>query len=369
MAENENRALRVVDTGNDLPRNDTSSAALILSGDGLERAMRFAEFMASGKSTIPVHLRGSKGDCLAITMQAMRWGMDPFAVAQKTHLSQSGSIGYEGQLVNAVIIANAPINGRPEHEYIGDWNKVLGKVEERKSDKPGGGKYYVATYTKKDEDGLGIRVWATFIGEDKPRETVVMMSQAYPRFSTQWATDPKQQILYLAGRKWARAHAPDVILGVYTPEELEAAPPSRDMGRADVVQQASPVPSDELLKQAKSAASKGVAAYQKFWSETGKDNRSLLQNEHEGLKDTAVAADRNRTVENETQGAAEPAGAAPLVTFATVDSSLRNATERKDSDALYAAADMIRTIADDDQRQQLTAIFHECQASLEGGAQ
>ena len=49
-----------------------------------------------------------------------------------------------------------------------------------------------------------------------------MMTQAYPRFSTQWATDPMQQIGYLAVRKWARRFTPDVLLGVYTPDEARA---------------------------------------------------------------------------------------------------------------------------------------------------
>ncbi|SPX63869.1 Uncharacterised protein [Leclercia adecarboxylata] len=37
---------------------------------------------------------------MAIIMQAMQWGMNPYAVAQKTHLV-NGVLGYEAQLVNA----------------------------------------------------------------------------------------------------------------------------------------------------------------------------------------------------------------------------------------------------------------------------
>jgi hypothetical protein len=35
-------------------------------------------------------------------MQAAQWGMNPFAVAQKTHVV-NGTLGYEAQLVNAVV--------------------------------------------------------------------------------------------------------------------------------------------------------------------------------------------------------------------------------------------------------------------------
>ena len=75
------------------------------------------------------------------------------------------------------------------------------------------------------------------------RELQVMMSQAYPRFSTQWATDPFQQLCYLAVRKWARLNSPGSVLGVYTPEELDAGPtPEKFMGAADVVGAPPPPP-------------------------------------------------------------------------------------------------------------------------------
>lgn len=35
---------------------------------------------------------------------------------------------------------------------------------------------------------------------------------------------PKQQIAYLAVKYWARLYCPEVVLGVYTPEELEDRP-------------------------------------------------------------------------------------------------------------------------------------------------
>ncbi|MGF6697651.1 hypothetical protein OKW38_002263 [Paraburkholderia sp. MM5496-R1] len=216
------------------PNLGNTSLDMVLDVATIQAINMIAETMAGGKVAIPVHLRGNKADCFAVAMQAFQWRMNPFAVAQKTHISQGGQLGYEAQLVNAVVSNLAPITGRPDYEFLGDWNKVLGKVEERKSDK--GGKYYVATYTKADEEGLGVIVRATLRGESEPREVTVMMSQAYPRFSTQWATDPQQQICYLAIRKWARRFTPDVLLGVYTPDELSAERSETiDMGRADEV--------------------------------------------------------------------------------------------------------------------------------------
>ena len=195
----------------------------LMQGDSLDRIERIAERMAKGKATMPEHLRGNVGDCTAIALQAMLWRFNPYAVAQKTHISQSGALSYEAQLINAAIIASGRLKGAPEYEFIGDWSKILGKVEERKSER--GGKYYVGTWDKSAEAGLGVVVSATLTGETKPRVITVMMSQAWPRFSTQWATDPQQQISYLSVRKFARRYLPDVLLGVYTGDELEPDQP------------------------------------------------------------------------------------------------------------------------------------------------
>ena len=230
----------------DIPMVATSSAALILDDQSMDRLIRVAELMATGRATIPQHLRNT-GDCLAVAMQAVQWRMNPFAVAQKTHVTQGGALGYEAQLINAVVTTLAPIERRPEFEFLGDWGKILGKVEERKSDK--GGKYYVAAWDKKDEAGLGVICRCQLRGEAEPREIKVMMSQCYPRFSTQWATDPQQQITYVAIRKWARRYTPDVILGVYAPEELEQINQAeRDMGAAEVIDTPEPASRTDALK-------------------------------------------------------------------------------------------------------------------------
>jgi hypothetical protein len=222
-----------------------NDAAALILGPAFDRVQSFAKLMSTGSVSVPKHLRGNMGDCMAITIQALGWRMNPFAVAQKTHMSQSGALGYEAQLVSAILVSTGAIKREPEYEAIGDWSKVLGKVEERQGkarpDGTEGGKWFAATYTKKDEEGLGVIVRATLSGESSPRELRVMMSQAYPRFSTQWATDPFQQLCYLAVRKWGRLNSPGAILGVYTPEELEGGPPmERHMGPADVVQPAGP---------------------------------------------------------------------------------------------------------------------------------
>lgn len=182
-----------------LPMNAQTSN-LVLDPAAMQNMVAFSDFMCKAVITVPKHLQGNSGDCLAVTMQAMQWGMNPFAVAQKTHLV-SGNLGYEAQLVNAVIIARGPIIGRPNYEWYGDWSKVDGK-------------------TNKAHD-VGVRVWVTIKGETDPRVLDISMAQVGTvRNSPNWANDPKQQIAYLAVKKLARLHFPDVILGVYTDDEL-----------------------------------------------------------------------------------------------------------------------------------------------------
>ncbi|SET60158.1 RecT family recombinase [Thorsellia anophelis] len=205
---------------------------------------RFAEIMASGKATLPTHLMGNPSDCMAIAMQAMRWGMDPFVVAQKTHLI-NGTLGYEAQLVNALINSMSPTKDRINYEWFGNWQKVIGNFVEKMSQK--GNKYIAPGWALADERGLGVRVSATMKGESEPRVLELLLSQAQVRNSTLWASDPKQQLAYLAVKRWARLHCPEVLLGVYTPDELE--PESNEIKdvtpRAETVNKTKSV--DELL--------------------------------------------------------------------------------------------------------------------------
>lgn len=206
-----------------------TTMSMMQDGSVMDRMIKFAEIMATGKSTIPAELR-NVGDCLAITMQAMNWKMNPFSVAQKTFFI-SGKIGYEAQLVAAAITNSGAVVGNFGFEWFGPWEKVIGKFDIKRSDK---GEYRVPGWRLEDEAGIGIRCWNTLRGESEPRVLELLLAQARTRNSTLWADDPKQQLAYLAQKRWARLYAPGVILGVYTPDELDQ-PTERDMGAAEVV--------------------------------------------------------------------------------------------------------------------------------------
>ncbi|MDY1887940.1 RecT family recombinase [Klebsiella pneumoniae] len=186
------------------PGATVGTAAAIFSPEGMDRLVRFATLMADSKATVPAHLAGKPADCLAVTMQAAQWGMNPFAVAQKTHVV-NGTLGYEAQLVNAVVSSSNLLATRLNYKWDGDWSKVSGKTDKSPS--------------------LTVTVWATLKGESEPRTLTISMAQTGVRNSPLWEQDPRQQLAYLCVKRWARLHAPDVLLGVYTPDELQETAP------------------------------------------------------------------------------------------------------------------------------------------------
>lgn len=179
---------------NTIQDSRTSSLALITNDGNMTRLMSLAKMMASSKVTVPKHLQGSEGDCMAIIIQATNWGMNPFAVAQKTHLV-NGVLGYEAQLVNAVIGESGAIVGGFEYEYRGEGLSLecrVGAVMRGKS----------------------AITWGQWLRN----------GDVTTRNSPLWKTNPAQQLGYLQVKNWGRQYAPGAILGVYTTDELEVVP-------------------------------------------------------------------------------------------------------------------------------------------------
>ena len=209
-------------------------AQLIADTQRMETIYKFAEMMATCGPTVPKHLQGSPGDCMAIIMQSMQWGMSPHSVALKTHLV-NGTLGYESQLVNAVISSSRAIKGRFKYETQGEGT-----------------------------DGVGVRCGAVINGEEEITwgQWIFKKDQSVQN-SPLWKTDPVQQLSYLAVKRWARLYTPDVILGVYTPDELreiDAKPAVRDMGTAQVVSEEKSELDDLLNPQTEAPAPQPEAA-------------------------------------------------------------------------------------------------------------
>lgn len=341
----------------------SSTSSLVLDPQAMHSMMALADIMSKAVATVPAHFRGKPGDCLAVVMQAMQWGMNPYAIAQKTHLTPGGQLGYEAQLISAVITGCGALVTQPEYEFLGDWSKILGKVTEKIGEK--GGKYYVSTWKLADEEGLGVIVRARLRNEKEPRSLTVMMSQAYPRFSTQWATDPQQQITYLAIRKFGRRYAPGAILGVYVPEELEerqsALPEGIERATADDKKQAidpDAAKRAELIKRLEAAAESDMAKLTAEFGAIGKEGRVLVGTaEWERIKKLVVPT---KTVEPEPA-----ADQKKLPTYAEIMESIKAETS---VEILGAIANSITHLPEDQQRELVAAITKKV-AQLSGGAE
>ena len=154
--------------------------------------MEFAKLMAVSGQAIPQHLRGQPGFCLAICIQAMEWRFSPFAVANKSYVVND-RVSYESQLIHAVIEERAPIVGRLRHSFSGAGEKRRCKV------------------------------WAHVKGEETPLEyESPEIGQIKVKNSPLWLSKPDLQLYYNASRDWARVYFPEVIMGVYSEDEVEA---------------------------------------------------------------------------------------------------------------------------------------------------
>ena len=192
-----------------------------------DRCKQISGIMSKAVGFTPPHLIGQGEACFAVVTRALTWRLDPFAVACATYQTPGGRIGYEGKLVQAILENSGKLEGGVSYEHYGDWSKVTGKFAIRKSEK---GKDYAAqTWTRDDAKGLGVIVRAKVKGEEKPREWRFDLEQAFPLNSTLWATDPKTQICYAAGRRFANVAAPGILMGVPFDFDPAEPPPMRDI--------------------------------------------------------------------------------------------------------------------------------------------
>ena len=178
----------------------------------MRSAMDLATMMAKG-NLVPQHLQGQPGNCLLVIEQSMRWGMSPFAVAQETSVIQ-GKIMNSGKLVAAAVNASGVLASRLRETFSGEGNDRT------------------------------ITLSGVLRGETEPRTITVRMGDA--KTSNQmWTKQPDQQLVYFATRAWARRHVPEVMLGVYSPEEFDEPRPTPHHGPT-IEARAEPVPTDPM---------------------------------------------------------------------------------------------------------------------------
>lgn len=318
-----------------------SAAELMQDSATMDRMMRMAQIMASGVSTVPKHLQKNEGDCFAVVIQAHVWGMIPHIVAQKTHLV-NGTLGYEAQLVMAVVQASGEITGRFHVEYEGKSPNLLCRVGA----------------VIKGETEI---TWGPWLSE----------SSVTTKNSPLWKTNPAQQLFYLQGKNWSRMYTPGAILGIYTPDELESYRPPVDMGMVqpggDSGQPA--VDADALLREGWAAADKGMVAFGPWFNGLPKSadgpHRSIVAPHRDAMLAKAKEIDAARTVDAEPKAtaAAHQSGGSPIDPPTPAD-VLKRINDAKTLDALMVAADWINAITDTAEADKLTARYMERSAEF-----
>jgi len=211
-------------------RIDKSLAgSILLKTDGgllvkdIGQAMEVAKLMSISGTAVPLHIRNNPGTCLAVAIQAWEWSMNPFAVANKSYVVND-RLAYESALYNAVATRRAPITGRLRIAYSGEGESRRCTVSATLAQEEGGGE----------------------VDYQSP-----LFKTINPKNSPLWKNDPDQQLFYFSVRAFVRRHFPDVMMGVFTVDELqdsqELARPVRERAEIDV---------DKILGPAREETSK-----------------------------------------------------------------------------------------------------------------
>ena len=197
----EDRIAKITDSIN----RETLALTPVSPKDGGVQALNYnqmldlAKTMSTATAAIPPHLRGKPGDCLAIWDLAMNTGLAPYQLAQHCYLV-NGMLAYDSAVIGAIVAKHAPIQHRLRCRFDGEGDK--------------------RTCT----------VWSTFIGEAEVAEYTTPESGTIPpKNSPLWKTDPDQQLFYFARRRWAKRYCPDILMGVFSQDELEDSPVIKDV--------------------------------------------------------------------------------------------------------------------------------------------
>src|SRR4051812_23041092 len=149
-------------------------AAFAVVPQTMSEVLELAKLMALSDVCIRKNFRGNPGACLAVTLQAMKWGADPFAVANKAFVVND-QLAYESQLVHAIVNSSKMLTKRLDAVFEG--------AGERRQ----------------------CRIIGYIKGTDDPKEYLSPEIGKIPiKNSPLWKADPDQQLFYFSTRAWTR---------------------------------------------------------------------------------------------------------------------------------------------------------------------
>lgn len=182
--------------------------ATVMARSTLMPESLYMEGKANDKRPLPYDTIIS--NCFLVVNQAVRWGLDPFAVAQCVSVVH-GKLCYEGKLVAAVLQAKLGMNLHHHITGSGDDTRIY------MSDKPfneevtvGDSTGPLVSFLKPGIRIPGVRLFDGSVAEWKTTGTNSPWSpKNFPRM-----------LIYRGTRDWCRIYEPATMLGVYTDDEM-----------------------------------------------------------------------------------------------------------------------------------------------------
>jgi hypothetical protein len=144
-----------------------------------------------GKTLVALPFETVVANCFLVVNQAVRWNMDPFAVAQCVSVVH-GKLCYEGKLIAAVLEAKLGIRLKYK------WDNKTG-------------------------DSSGIEVSGTFPDGSTESITGTVGDWKTTGTGSPWGQSKnyKRMLAYRGAREWCRLFAPGLMLGVLSDDEIE----------------------------------------------------------------------------------------------------------------------------------------------------
>ncbi len=206
----------------------------------IEESKSVARLMSKASAMLPAYLHGNPGECLAIVLLARDWGMNPYTVGQHSYIpTGSNRVGFDGQLVNAAINNSRRLVMPLRYEYEGKDKDLTCTAH---------GLLYYYDFEdhqlKKEPSERTVTVGMPKNIAKQGKKGTYYVDKGN---STLWDSDPEQQLAYKAARWWCRKFVPEILMGVYTPQEITEMGQQHRPGRDATATPASNI--DTIIKE------------------------------------------------------------------------------------------------------------------------
>ncbi len=160
--------------------------------------MDMAQLMSGAGLMVKDIFRGpqGQGNCMGLIAICAPYGISPIQASWKVYQTKPDApMAYEAQLVTAMVNASGVLQDGFDYQFSGEGPtrsvKVIGSLK-------GGG---------------------------SPKEVdTPMVKDIKVKNSPLWVSDPDQQLCYYGARAWVRRHKPEMLLGIYTTDEVPSGP-------------------------------------------------------------------------------------------------------------------------------------------------